>query len=151
MTDSGTPAVSDPGVRLINSARKEGIDIIGIPGANAAILAVSIAGLPTDSFIFEGFLPQKKGRQKKLLQLSEEKRTVVFYESVYRIEKLLNELNEFMPDRELIIFRELTKKFEESWAGLPSDIIKLLPEKIIKGEFTIVLSPKDWVRNKTQH
>jgi 16S rRNA (cytidine1402-2'-O)-methyltransferase len=99
ISDAGTPAISDPGVRLVNEAKKNGIDIVGIPGANAAILALSIAGLPTDSFVFEGFLPQKKGRQKLLKNLAEEERTIVLYESMYRIEKLIIELNEYMPSR----------------------------------------------------
>ncbi|MBK7106726.1 MAG: 16S rRNA (cytidine(1402)-2'-O)-methyltransferase [Ignavibacteriae bacterium] len=144
VSDAGTPCISDPGVRLVNSAIKNEILISGIPGANAAILALSISGLPTDAFIFEGFLPQKKGRQKKLLQLSNEERTIVLYESMYRIEKLLKELNEYMPNRFIVIQRELTKKFEESWRGLPSEILLQLPNKIIKGEFVIIISPLNW-------
>ena len=124
-----TPTISDPGVRLVNEAVKKEIEIIGIPGANAAILALSISGLPTDSFLFEGFLPQKKGRQKKLKELSEIDRTILIYESTYRIEKLLNELNEYMPKRFNRVHRELTKKFEESWRGFPADILELLPVK----------------------
>ena len=93
LSDAGTPAISDPGVRLVNACKKNEIEVVGIPGANAAILALSIAGLPTDSFVFEGFLPQKKGRQKMLKMIVEEERTIVLYESRYRIEKLLNELN----------------------------------------------------------
>ncbi|MCF8241214.1 MAG: 16S rRNA (cytidine(1402)-2'-O)-methyltransferase [Melioribacteraceae bacterium] len=144
ISDAGTPCISDPGIRLINSLIKNGIDIIGIPGANAALLALSINGLPTDSFLFEGFLPQKKGRQKKLKELAEEKRTLVLYESVHRIEKLLNEISEYMPDRTIVVNRELTKKFEESWRGTASEIIEQLPGKTIKGEFVVVISPIDW-------
>ncbi|MBK8946515.1 MAG: 16S rRNA (cytidine(1402)-2'-O)-methyltransferase [Ignavibacteriae bacterium] len=144
VSDAGTPCISDPGVRLVNSAIKSEILISGIPGANAAILALSISGLPTDAFIFEGFLPQKKGRQKKLIQLSNEERTIVLYESMYRIEKLLRELNEFIPNRFIVIQRELTKKFEESWRGFPNEILLELPNKIIKGEFVIIISPLNW-------
>jgi 16S rRNA (cytidine1402-2'-O)-methyltransferase len=144
VSDAGTPCISDPGVRLVNAAIKMDISISGIPGANAAITALSISGLPTDSFIFEGFLPQKKGRQKKLSQLTTEERTIVLYESMYRIEKLLNELNEFMPNRYVVVQRELTKMFEESWRGKPSQIIEELPQKKIKGEFVIVISPLNW-------
>ena len=106
--------------------------------------ALSIAGLPTDSFLFEGFLPQKKGRQKKLKGLSEEQHTVVLYESTYRIEKLLNELNEYMPERFVVVCRELTKKFEEYWRGKPGEILEALPEKTIKGEFVVIISPPSW-------
>lgn len=144
VSDAGTPTISDPGIRLSNEAIKENIKIVGIPGANAAILALSISGLPTDSFVFEGFLPQKKGRQKKLKELSEEKRSIVLYESVYRIEKLLNELNQYMPERFVVIHRELTKMFEESWRGLPSEILNELETKKIKGEFVIIIAPLNW-------
>lgn len=144
VSDSGTPGISDPGVRLVNEIHKNGITVSGIPGPNAAITALSISGLPTDSFVFEGFLPQKKGRQKKLTALSEEERTIILYESVYRIEKLLNELNEFMPERFLFIGRELTKMFEEYWTGIPQDILFLLKDKKIKGEFVVVIAPKNW-------
>lgn len=118
--------------------------VIGIPGANAAILALSIAGLPTDSFIFEGFLPQKKGRQKKLKELAITDKTIVLYESTYRIEKLITELNEYMPEREIAVCRELTKKFEEVWKGKPADLLNELEEKTLKGEFVVVISPLSW-------
>ena len=85
VSDAGTPAISDPGVRLISEAIKEQIDVVPIPGTSAVITALTISGLPTDSFIFEGFLPQKKGRQKKLKELAEDKRTIILYESTYRI------------------------------------------------------------------
>ena len=144
ISDAGTPAISDPGVRLVNAAQSNGIEIVGIPGANAAILALSIAGLPTNSFVFEGFLPQKKGRQKQLKILAEEERTIVLYESMYRIEKLINELNEYMPNRIIAIGRELTKKFEELWRGLPSEILESLSEHALKGEFVVIIAPKKW-------
>lgn len=144
VSDSGTPTISDPGNRLISEAIKNKIEVVAVPGASAVIAALSISGLPTDSFVFEGFLPQKKGRQKKLKQLSEEERTIVLYESVYRIEKLLDELIEYLPERYIVVCRELTKKFEECWRGYPSDIKSFLPDKTIKGEFVIVLAPKNW-------
>ena len=147
VSDAGTPSISDPGTRLVNAAVKNNIEIIGIPGANAAITALSISGLPTDSFVFEGFLPQKKGRQKKLTELSNEERTIILYESTYRIEKLLNELNQYMPDRILAVCRELTKKFEEVWHGSPLQLISDLPSKNTKGEFVVIISPKDWKEN----
>ncbi len=144
LSDAGTPAISDPGVRLVNAAKNNKIEVFGIPGANAAILALSIAGLPTDSFVFEGFLPQKKGRQKQLKMLSEESRTIVLYESMYRIEKLINELNEYMPNRIIAIGRELTKKFEELWRGKPIDILESLSAHILKGEFVVIIAPNSW-------
>jgi len=144
ISDAGTPCISDPGIRLVNRAVKEGIEICGIPGANAAILALSISGLPTDAFVFEGFLPQKKGRQKLLKELAEEKRTIVLYESAYRIEKLIEELAEYMPERIVVVQRELTKKFEEAWRGRPGDILTEMPNKVIKGEFVVVISPLEW-------
>ncbi len=144
VSDAGTPCISDPGIRLVNEAHKNDIVVIGIPGANAAILALSIAGLPTDSFIFEGFLPQKKGRQKKLKELAITDKTIVLYESTYRIEKLITELNEYMPEREIAVCRELTKKFEEVWKGKPADLLNELEEKTLKGEFVVVISPLSW-------
>ncbi len=144
VTDAGTPCISDPGVRLVNKIIESGIEAVGIPGANAAILALSICGLPTDSFIFEGFIPQKKGRQKKLQQLALEERTIVLYESMYRIKKLLEELNEYMPERQIVAARELTKKFEETWRGTASEILQDFDKKITKGEFVVIIAPKDW-------
>ncbi len=144
VSDAGTPGISDPGTRLISSALKENIGVVPVPGASAIITALTISGLPTDSFVFEGFLPQKKGRQKKLKLLSEEERTIVLYESTYRIEKLLRELNEYMPGRFLVVCRELTKKFEETWRGTPNELLQSFEGKTNKGEFVIVISPKNW-------
>lgn len=144
VSDAGTPAISDPGIRLISSAVKRNINVISIPGASAAISALTLSGFPTDSFLFEGFLPQKKGRQKKLRELSEEKRTIILYESTYRIEKLLNELSEYMPERNIAVCREITKKFEEIWRGKPKELLETLEDKIVKGEFVFVIAPIDW-------
>lgn len=147
VSDAGTPCISDPGVRFVNYAIERGIEVVGIPGVNAAIMALSICGLPTDSFVFEGFLPQKKGRQKKLLQLSEEERTIVLYESTYRIEKLLEELKEYMPTRQIVVGRELTKKFEETWRGTAEEILTDFEKKNKKGEFVLVIAPPNWKTN----
>jgi len=144
VSDAGTPAISDPGIRLISAAIKRGINIVAVPGPSAVTAALTLSGLPTNSFVFEGFLPQKKGRQKKLKELSEEARTIVLYESTYRIEKLISELNEYMPGRLIVVCREITKKFEETWRGYPKDILDSLNEKILKGEFAIVLAPLGW-------
>jgi 16S rRNA (cytidine1402-2'-O)-methyltransferase len=145
VSDAGTPTISDPGVRLISEAIIEQIDVVPVPGSSAVITALTISGLPTDSFIFEGFLPQKKGRQKKLKDLSEEKRTIIIYESTYRIKKLVDELDEYMPKRYVVVCRELTKKFEETWRGYPNKIKEVIDEKIFKGEFVVVIAPKDWI------
>lgn len=147
VSDAGTPVISDPGIKLISESIKEGIEIVPIPGATAFVTALTISGLPTDSIVFEGYLPQKKGRQKKLTELSEEKRTIVLYESTYRIHKLIDELVEHLPDRYVVICRELTKKFEETWRGYPSRLKEAINEKIIKGEFVVVIAPKRWKVN----
>jgi len=147
ISDSGTPAISDPGIRLVSEAIKNGFEVITIPGATALIAALTISGLPTDSFVFEGFLPQKKGRQKKLGELSEEERTIVLYESSHRIEKLNNELVQYFPSRYVVVCRELTKKFEESWRGYPAELKEKLGEKIVKGEFVVVVAPKTFKNN----
>lgn len=144
ISDAGTPGISDPGVRLISAAINSQIQVVPIPGVTAAITALSISGFPTDSFLFEGFLPQKKGRQKKLKELSEIDKTIIIYESTYRIEKLLNELQEYMPERLIVVCRELTKKFEETWRGTAASLIDDLPKKIIKGEFVVIIAPKSW-------
>ncbi len=144
ISDSGTPAISDPGIRLVSESVKNGIEVITIPGATALIAALTISGLPTDSFVFEGFLPQKKGRQKKLNELSEEERTIVIYESSHRIIKLIDQLVEFFPERYVVVCRELTKKFEESWRGYPAELKEKLGEKTVKGEFVVVIACKDW-------
>jgi len=144
VSDSGTPAISDPGIRLVSEAIKKGIEVISIPGATALIAALTISGLPTDAFVFDGFLPQKKGRQKKLQELANDSRTIVLYESSHRIEKLIDELVQHFPERYVVICRELTKKFEETWRGYPAELKEKLNEKIIKGEFVVVIASASW-------
>lgn len=144
ISDAGTPGISDPGVRLISAAIEEGITVVPIPGPSALLAALTISGLPSDSFVFEGFLPQKKGRQKLLKQLCEEERTIILYESTYRIEKLLVEIKEYMPERYIVVCRELTKKFEETWRGTAAEILADFEKKITKGEFVVILSPLNW-------
>ncbi|QOJ29415.1 MAG: 16S rRNA (cytidine(1402)-2'-O)-methyltransferase [Ignavibacteriales bacterium] len=147
VSDAGTPGISDPGVRLVNAARKAGIEIAAIPGPSSVTAALSIAGIPTDSYLYEGFLPLKKGRQKKLTQLSEIESTIVLFESSHRIEKLLNELSQFMPDRLILVMRELTKKFEETWEGFPGELIAAFPSKISKGEFVVLIAKTGFRRS----
>jgi len=141
VSDAGTPLLSDPGARLISESIAQGLNVQAIPGPSAMLTALCMSGLPTDSFIFEGFIPQKKGRQKKLSELAAEERTVILYESTYRIEKLLNELCTYMPERHIVVARELTKKFEEVWRGKPAELIADLPSKTIKGEFVVIIAP----------
>lgn len=147
VSDAGTPLISDPGTRLVSTALSENIVVQAIPGASAMLTALCISGLPTDSFIFEGFIPQKKGRQKKLTQLAEEARTIILYESTYRIEKLLEELETYMPDRQIVVARELTKKFEEVWRGKPADLLQSIPSRTIKGEFVVIIAPSNFNSN----
>ncbi len=152
ISDAGTPSISDPGVRLISLCIENKIEVVSIPGPTALISALSISGLPTDSFVFEGFIPQKKGRQTKLKELAIEPRTIVIYESMYRIEKLISELAEYLPDRFIVVCRELTKKFEETWRGFPNEILQDLNHKTIKGEFVVVIAPLNWkVKNCFHH
>jgi 16S rRNA (cytidine1402-2'-O)-methyltransferase len=144
VSDAGTPAISDPGVRLISEAIKNEIEIIPVPGVSALTAALTISGLPTDSFVFEGFLPLKKGRSTKLKELADEERTIVLFESTHRTEKLIKELNEIMPERYIVICRELTKKFEEVRRGFPQELLETFNESINKGEFVVVIAPKSW-------
>jgi len=135
VTDAGTPGISDPGQRLIEEAVKSKIEVVPIPGPSAVTTALSVSGFPTDEFVFLGFLPHKKGRQTKLKGLAQENRTIVLYESPYRIKKLLSELLEFCGDREICVCRELTKKFEEIYRGKISEVLPKVKEK---GEFVVI-------------
>jgi 16S rRNA (cytidine1402-2'-O)-methyltransferase len=136
VTDAGTPGISDPGGILVEEARKKGIKVEVIPGPSAATAALSISGFDTKEFVFIGFLPQKKGRQTLLKAISRETKAVVIFESPFRIKKLLNELLEFVGDREVFVARELTKKFEETYKGKISEITPKISEK---GEFVVIL------------
>jgi 16S rRNA (cytidine1402-2'-O)-methyltransferase len=144
ISDAGTPTISDPGIRLVSEALKNDIQVIPIPGVSAPITALTIAGLPTDGFIFEGFIPQKKGRQKFLSSLLENDKTLVFFESSHRIEKLIGELAGIIPDRKMVICRELTKLHEEAWRGTAAELLEAVPNLTIKGEFVVLISPVWW-------
>lgn len=142
VSDAGTPCISDPGYKVVRAARENGIAVEGVPGACAAINALVVSGIPTDSFVFEGFLPHKKGRQTRLKIIAEEKRTIVLYESVHRIEKLLKELIGLMPERKMCVLREMTKIHEQHICGTPEDVLRELEISQIKGEFVIVIEGK---------
>jgi 16S rRNA (cytidine1402-2'-O)-methyltransferase len=142
VSDAGTPGISDPAYRLVKTAIEEKINIIPIPGATAFVCAVTASGLPTDSFVFEGFLPHKKGRKTKLGELSKETRTIILYESPHRLLKTLNELLNSLGERKIVVARELTKKFEEIYHGTISEAINHFSAKPIKGEFVLIISGK---------
>jgi 16S rRNA (cytidine1402-2'-O)-methyltransferase len=144
VTDAGTPGISDPGGKLVEDlvARfGEEIKIIPIPGACALATALSIAGVPADEFLFLGFPPHKKGRQTYFDRVARTESTVVFYESTHRILKTLGELSKRIPDRHLIVCRELTKLHETIYRGVASEVTSALESTSIKGEFVIVVSP----------
>ena len=143
ISDAGTPGFSDPGFLLVRACVEEGIDTECLPGATALIPALVQSGFPTDRFIFEGFLPPKKGRETRLKLWSEETRTIVFYESPHKIVKTLSQLQEFVGgDRRLSVSRELSKKFEETVRGTVNELILHFTNKAPKGEFVIVLEGK---------
>ena len=142
ISDAGTPGISDPGFLLIRECIKNNIEIECLPGATALIPALVNSGLPSDRFLFEGFLPVKKGRTKRLKEIAEENRTVIFYESPHRILKTLNDLSTYYNDDiSVSISRELTKIHEENFRGKIKDAIEYFKKKKPKGEFVIVLSP----------
>lgn len=140
ISDAGTPGISDPGFLLVRAALEKGIEIESLPGATAFVPAIIKSGFPTDRFVYEGFLPHKKGRQTRIASWIEEKRTVVFYESPHRLIKALEQMKEILgPERKVSVSRELTKKFEETKTGCIGDILIYFNEKSIKGEFVITL------------
>ena len=143
ISDAGTPTVSDPGYRLIRDCVKKGVDIVPIPGPSAVTAALSVAGLPSDSFTFVGFLPQKKGRIKKIEQLSEINNTIILFESPHRLLKTLNQLFEILGNRQVAIGRELTKLYEEIIRGNLKDVTQEFSKKSVKGEIVIMIGKND--------
>lgn len=140
ISDAGTPGISDPGFLLVRTCLEKDIEVECLPGATALIPALVNSGFPTDRFTFEGFLPQKKGRQKKISELAAESRTMIFYESPFRLVKCLEQLSEFMgPDRRACVCRELSKLFEENRRGTLAELIEYFNSKPVKGEIVIVL------------
>ena len=141
VSDAGTPGISDPGYRIIRDAIDNDIEVVAIPGANAAITVLTVSGTPTDRFVFEGFLPNKTtARKKKLLSLKEETRTIIFYESPHRLLKSLSDIKETLGDIDLVIAREITKKFEEIKRGKTVDLIEHFTKNKPRGEFVLVFN-----------
>jgi 16S rRNA (cytidine1402-2'-O)-methyltransferase len=143
VSDAGTPGISDPGFRLIQTAIENQIPIIPIPGPSAVITALSVSGLPTDAFLFKGFLPHKSKKKKDFLQQLEWIReTLIFYESPHRLSETLNDIFDILGDREMVLTRELTKVYEEVIRGKVSEIQTQIGERKLKGEITLVISGK---------
>ena len=151
VSDAGTPGISDPGFLLVRACAAEGIEVQTLPGATACIPAIVSSGLPCDKFCFEGFLPQKKGRKTLLTQLSEEARTMVFYESPYRLVKTLEQLSEaFGADRECSVAREISKIHEEHKRGTLSEVAAWYKEHEPKGEIVIVVAGAQNKKNRDE-
>ena len=143
ISDAGTPAISDPGFLLTRACVQHNIDVECLPGATAFVPALVNSGLPNDKFVFEGFLPVKKGRQTRLTLLSEEKRTMIFYESPHKLLKTLAHFGEYFgEDRQISVSRELTKMFEETKRGTVVEVLSYYTEKPAKGEIVIVVDGK---------
>ncbi|WP_288321247.1 16S rRNA (cytidine(1402)-2'-O)-methyltransferase [uncultured Alistipes sp.] len=148
VSDAGTPGISDPGFLLVRTCVGAGIEVETLPGATAFVPALVQSGFPCDRFCFEGFLPQKKGRTKHLLALAEEERTMVFYESPYRVVRCLEQFAEvFGPDRAVSVSRELTKKFEQTVRGSVAEVLDHFRATEPRGEFVIVVAGKPKSRN----
>lgn len=145
ITDAGTPAISDPGEDLVKLAYENGIKVYSLPGPTACITALTLSGLRSRRFVFEGFLPQEnKSRTRVLEELQDETRTIILYEAPHRIIKTLNSLHEYLGDREITIERELTKKYEEVIRTTIKQAIKRYEDKEAKGEIVIVIEGKSW-------
>ncbi|MER3524690.1 MAG: 16S rRNA (cytidine(1402)-2'-O)-methyltransferase [Ignavibacteria bacterium] len=147
VTDAGTPGISDPSFLLVRAAVNADLRVVPVPGASALLAALVVSGLPCDRFAFEGFLPVKKGRKTKLQTLKHESRTMIFYESPFRIERTLRDMYEHWGDRRVAVARELTKKFEEMQRGMLSEVLERLRASTPRGEYVIVIEG----RKEKQH
>ena len=146
IADAGTPCISDPGYLLVNKCRKKGINIFSIPGASSAIAALSISGLPSDSFYFEGFLPKKKGRQTKFNFLNTLDCTIIIFESPKRVLKTLLDIKKYMgQERRISVHREITKMYEETFWGSVDKSIDYFSSKSCKGEFVILVAKENYI------
>lgn len=151
VSDAGTPGISDPGFLLVRTCVEQDIEVETLPGATALIPALVNSGFPCDRFCFEGFLPQKKGRMKQLQRCADEERTMIFYESPYRIVKCLEQFAEvFGPDRPISVSRELTKKFEQTIRGTVAEVLDHFRDHAPKGEFVVVVQGKPTKKRKEE-
>lgn len=145
ITDAGTPAISDPGFLLVRECIMSGVDVECLPGATAFVPALAISGLPAEKFFFEGFLPQKKGRQTRLKILSENKHTIILYESPHRLVKTIGQIIEFFGEkRQVSVSREISKLHEETIRGTAREVMNYFETNIVKGEIVIVIAPESY-------
>ncbi len=150
VSDAGTPGISDPGFLLVRTCVEAGLEVETLPGPTAFVPALVQSGFPCDRFCFEGFLPQKKGRNKRIAALADEERTMIFYESPFRVVKLLQQLAEVMgEEREASVSREITKKFEQTVRGTLAELIEHFTTNDPKGEFVVIVSGKSKARRAT--
>jgi 16S rRNA (cytidine1402-2'-O)-methyltransferase len=141
ITDAGTPGISDPGFYLIRAAVRAGITVVPVPGASALLAGLVVSGLPSDRFAFEGFLPKRDGRRRKrLAALKAEERTTVYCEAARRVRRLLEEMLELWGDRDVVVCRELTKRFEEVLRGKITDVLAQVGDRELKGETVVVVA-----------
>jgi 16S rRNA (cytidine1402-2'-O)-methyltransferase len=146
VSDAGSPGISDPGERVVRAAVGKGLRVESVPGPSAVVAAITASGLSADEFHFVGFLPHKSGqRRNRLESLKATAGTLVLYESPYRIEKLLGELQEVFPEREVVLARELTKKFEEYLRGRPAALLEVAAKRSLKGEFVVMIGAAEKV------
>jgi len=144
ISDAGTPCISDPGYRLVNAARKEGIEVIAVPGASAVTAALSVSGLPTDHFYFSGFLPPKKGRKSTFESLESLAATIVIFESPMRLHRTLTDIQSYWGNRNISVCRELTKMYEETFFGTVSEAILHFSKSKVRGEIVILVAKKGY-------
>lgn len=144
VSDAGTPGISDPGFHIVRECIRENIRVVPIPGPSAFLTALSASGLPMDRFVFEGFLPHKKGRKSRLESLKDEDRTIVLYESPHRIVRTLRDLRDVLGNRPAVIGRELTKVFEEIVRGNLGELEEYIESRPIRGEFVIIIAGKKY-------
>jgi 16S rRNA (cytidine1402-2'-O)-methyltransferase len=144
VTDAGSPGISDPGERVVKAAVAAGLRVESVPGPSAVVAGLTASGLATEEFHFIGFLPHKSGqRRRKLEEMKLVAGTLVLYESPYRIEKLLGELDGVFPERQVVLARELTKKFEEYLRGRPAELLEALKTRSLRGEFVVMIQGAD--------
>ncbi len=145
VSDAGTPCISDPGYRIVHLAKSRGVLVTSIPGASSVTSALSVSGLPTDHFYFEGFLPRKKGRKTRLEFLKSLDATIVIFESPMRLLKTLSHIQEFIGERVVSVCRELTKIYEETFMGNVTEVIEYFSNKKIRGEIVILIAKEGYV------